>query len=64
MLYLFLVTVISSSNLNKFSNNTFNDLGNFEIPSKPFFSAFVKLKNCMIFPEILIYLMIEKNFYF
>ena len=40
-----LSTVISSSYLSKFSNKTFRDFGSFEIPSKPFFSAFFKLKN-------------------
>ena len=35
---------ISSSYLSKFSNKTLRDFGSFEIPSKPFFSAFFKLK--------------------
>ena len=39
-----LSTVILSSYLSKFSNKTLRDFGSFEIPSKPFFSAFFKLK--------------------
>ena len=36
-------TDLSSSNLSKFSNKTFIDLGNFEIPSNPFYSASLRL---------------------
>ena len=39
-----LSTVTSSSYLRRFSNNTLSDFGNFDIPSKPFFSAIFKLK--------------------
>ena len=38
----FFVTDRSSSYLSKFSKRTFKDLGNFEIPVKPFFSASIK----------------------
>ena len=39
----YFLTDFSSSNLNKFSNKTFIDLGNFEIPVNPFFSASLRL---------------------
>ena len=47
----FLSTVTSSSYLRRFSNNTLSDLGSFEIPSNPFFSADFKLKYLKSFPD-------------
>ena len=47
----FLSTVISSSNLSRFSNSTFKDFGSFEIPLKPFFSALLRLKILYFFPN-------------
>ena len=39
-----LSTVTLSSYLRRFSNNTLSDLGSFDVPSSPFFSAVFKLK--------------------
>ena len=47
----FLSTVISSSYLRRFSNNTLSDFGSLDIPSKPFFSAIFRLKILYSFPE-------------
>ena len=47
----FLSTVTSSSYLRRFSNNTLRDLGSFDIPSNPFFSAVFKLKYLKSFPD-------------